>query len=352
MSKNKRAQKSKFSWVGYIYFFLFVSGVATCSILAYSFIFDKSGGDKLMTAILTLVVLLILALICTVIDAIRRRITVEKPVQNIVDATARITAGDFEVNLKPLHSYGKYDEFDTIIDNINRMARELSKNELLKLDFISNVSHEIKTPLALIQNYAAGLGDDKLSNKEREEYIKTLIAASNRLSDLISNILKLNKLENQEIFPQKSSLQLGEQLRECILAFEDKIDEKQLTLNCDIDDIAAYTDSGLLEVVWNNLLSNAIKFTDNRGKISISLHGYGTYAEVVVTDSGCGISSAVGERIFDKFYQGDSSHTMQGNGLGLALVKRIVDILGAEITVKSQEGVGSSFSIRLKLGDE
>lgn len=352
MKKHGHAQKSKFSALGYLSFFLLVCGVATCSILAFSFILDKSGGDKLLTAILTLVVLLVLALVCTIIDAVRRKRTVERPVQSIVAATAQLAEGDFAIRLKLTHSYGKYDEFDLIMENINRMARELSKNELMKLDFIANVSHEIKTPLALIQNYATGLCNEKLSKDERNEYIQTLLSASTRLTDLITNILKLNKLENQEIFPQRSDVQLGEHLRECVLAFEDRIEQKQLELNCDIDDITLYTDGGLLEIVWNNLLSNAIKFTDNGGAITVSLKVIEKFAEVMIADSGCGISSLVGERIFDKFYQGDNSHSTQGNGLGLALVKRVVDILGAEISVDSQEGVGSTFVIRLRLNDE
>ena len=215
--------------------------------------------------------------------------------------------------------------------------------------FVADASHELKTPLAVIQNYGSLLQDPALPKEQRVEYAKAVTDASRRLADLIANILKLNKLENQQIFPQAETYDLGEQLRECLLGFEDAWEAKELAVEADIPDgVAVRTDRELLTLVWNNLFSNAVKFTDAGGSIHVSLRHTGTQAEVCVTDTGCGMSPETGRHIFEKFYQGDSSHATQGNGLGLALVRRVVDIVGGEIAVKSTLGKGSTFSVVLR----
>ena len=234
------------------------------------------------------------------------------------------------------------------MENLNKMAIELQKNEVLKTDFISNVSHEIKTPLAVIQNYATLLQDDTLDSETRKNHAKTLIAASKRITDLITNILKLNKLENQEIQEKHEKFNLTEALAENVVEFETIIEKKNLELNCDFDDVSVFSSKSLLEIVWNNLISNAIKFTPENGKIDISLKRKGKDAEIKVADTGCGMTSEVGAKIFEKFYQGDTSHATQGNGLGLALVKKVIDILGGEISVQSEVNKGSTFTILLK----
>ena len=241
----------------------------------------------------------------------------------------------------------KYDEYDLIYENINTLATELSKNELLKNDFISNVSHEIKTPLAVIQNYAQSLNNKKLDDKKKEEYIKGLVEQTKKLSDLISNILKLNKLENQKIVAEKEKFNLSELVRTTTLQFEEMIENKGLDLECDIDEIEIVSYQYLLEIVLNNLISNAIKFT-NQGKIFISLKKQNQFVVVKVKDTGIGMDNEVGQHIFDKFYQGDKSRSTEGNGLGLALVKKVIDTIGGEISVESKVGVGTTFTIKLK----
>jgi signal transduction histidine kinase len=166
---------------------------------------------------------------------------------------------------------------------------------------------------------------------------------------LVTNILKLNKLENQQIYPEIRQYNLSEQLRESLLNFEDAWEKKSLELEVDIDDdITIQADAELLTLVWNNLYSNAIKFTQDDGRISVSLKNESGYAVVKVSDTGCGMSQEIGQRIFEKFYQGDNSHSMQGNGLGLALVKRVIDIMSGEISVESVIGKGSTFIVKLK----
>ena len=346
MNKNK-TRVAKFNWVGIVSFFALIAFVMQVAILCYDFIIGKTSNISLI-AILILIEIIILSTLCTFIDWLRRKIMVDRPTKKILSATEKIAQGDFSTNLEITREYGKYNEYDLIMENLNKMASELRKNEVLKTDFISNVSHEIKTPLAVIQNYATLLQDDAIDNETRKNYAKTLISASKRITDLITNILKLNKLENQEIQEKKEKFNLTDALSESVVEFETLIEKKNLELNCDFDDVMIYSSKSLLEIVWNNLISNAIKFTPDGGKIGVFLKQTGKDAKITVEDTGCGMTSEVGAKIFEKFYQGDTSHSTQGNGLGLALVKKVIDILGGEISVQSEVGKGSTFTILLK----
>ncbi len=344
---KRKTHKTRFSAWGYFWMFVSVTLVASSSILLYSAVSERSGGNRALSAGLSLLNIFLLTTVYVAIDAVRRKLTVERPVEKILEATERITKGDFSVRIQPSHSWSRYDEYDMIMDNLNRMTEELEKNELLKTDFISNVSHEIKTPLSVIQNYASMLKEEP-SPERRKEYADTLSAAAKRLAALTSNVLKLSKLENQTITPQKAEIRLDESLTECILQFAEEIDKKGLQLDCDIREVTAVSDESCLELVWNNLISNAVKFTDEGGKIEISLKEEGGAAVFVISDTGCGMSSETGVHIFDKFYQGDTSHSREGNGLGLALVKKVIDILGGEIGVSSELGKGSTFTVKLR----
>ena len=286
--------------------------------------------------------------LCTAVDFVRRRFTVEKPVREILAATDRIAQGNFDIRLSPRHTYRRYDEFDFIMENLNKMSAELSRSEVLRTDFISNVSHELKTPLSIIRNYASELAKDGLPQAKREEYAKTLVVTADRLSRLVSNILNLNKLENQQITSQRETVRLDELLAASVLGYENAIDDKALDLQCDFDEMSIETLPNYLEIVFNNLMSNAVKFTPGGGRIRVTLKRKGNDAVVSVQDSGCGISADTGKRIFDKFYQGDTSHASEGNGLGLALVKKVIDVLGGEISVQSEVNKGSTFTITLK----
>ena len=341
-----KKRKSNVSISGALMFFALIALVIQIAVLVYDYIIQRTDSKGLI-AVLILIVVVMLSAVCTVADVIRRKIMVDRPVNKILEATRAIASGDFSVRLEATHSYEKYNEYDIIMDNLNTMASELGKSEILKSDFISNVSHEIKTPLAVIQSYASLLADPNLDSEERERCSRALLQATKRLNDLITNILKMNKLENQEIKPDFCSYSLTDQLAEIIVGYEDMIDKKGLELDCALDEVKISSCPSYLEIVWNNLISNAIKFTDE-GKISVSLRAEGKNAVVSVSDTGCGIDSETGKRIFDKFYQGDTSRQAQGNGLGLALVKRVIDVLGGEIEVKSEKEKGSTFTIILK----
>lgn len=339
----------KSSLKGLILFFVTITVVVSSAVLIYSAIEEVCGGNRTVIAVVIFLVIIVLSALCTVIDYIRRRIMIDKPVQKILDTTNKITAGDFSVRLEITHQIHHYDEFDYIMENLNKMATELSHTEVLHTDFISNVSHEIKTPLAIIQNYATSLQNQNLDTETRIKYAQTLVGASKRLTTLITNILKLNKLENQAIKQESETINLTETLAEIVLSYEEIIESKGLELVCDFDDdVIIKSVPSYLEIVWNNLLSNAIKFTQS-GKISVSLKKEKDKVVVKVADTGCGISAETGKHIFEKFYQGDTSHSQEGNGLGLALVKNVIDIIGGKIDVNSEVGVGTTFTISLQI---
>lgn len=324
-----------------------IAATVTAVVFIFNAVNNRFSGDTATISIIMLLVCFGLSLICSTIDALRRKFTVNAAVEQILNATEQITSGNFKVRLIPRHSYDRYDEFDVIMENLNQMASELSKNEVLKTDFISNVSHEIKTPLAIIQNYATALQNEKISKDEKVAYTKTLVQASARLNNLVMNILKLNKLENQKIIPETQQVRLDEMLAQTVFSFEDLIEEKNIELSCDIDEVCINSVASYLEIIWNNLLSNAIKFTPNGGKIFIGLKNENDKAVVKFADSGIGMSEETGKRIFDKFYQGDTSRSKEGNGLGLALVKKVINVIGGNVKVESELNKGSTFTVTL-----
>lgn len=272
----------------------------------------------------------------------------EEPLHKMAEATRRVADGDFSVYVPTFHTADKMDYLDVMILNFNKMVEELGSIETLKTDFVSDVSHEMKTPVAVIKNYAELLQREHISNEERKEYSIAVEEAAIRLSGLISNILKLNKLENQTIKPETEVYDVCRQLCECILQFEEAWEEKELELETEMEDTAWIEgDSTLLELVWNNLLSNAVKFTEVGGRISIRQTSDETSVTVSVTDTGCGMDKETLRHIFDKFYQGDTSHSKEGNGLGLALVKRVLELMDGEIQITSREGKGSTFTVKL-----
>ena len=358
MSKKdatRRSVRFLFSVRRYLIFFLLMAFVITCCMILFLNMMTRATGFELtqkyieQAAKVTFLNVALLSLLCTVIDGIRRRIMVKRPVKRIVSAAEQIMKGDFSVRIPSLRSADKMSGFDVIADYFNQMAEELSGTETLRTDFIANVSHELKTPLAVIQNYGTLLQQPSLSEEKRQEYAKAITNTSRRLANLITNILKMNKLETQQIYPKAETYELGEQLCECLLAFESAWEEKDLEIETDVEEeVLVDTDAELLSLVWNNLFSNAVKFTEPGGTISLSLKAEGEFAIVRVSDTGCGISSEVGKHIFEKFYQGDTSHAAQGNGLGLALVKRVIDIVGGDISVSSEVGKGSTFTVKLR----
>ncbi len=344
--------RGKFKATGiktFFVFFVLMGFIVTCNFLLFLQFVDLSTARLYKAAPATLINVLFLAVLFCAIDSYRRYLTVQKPVGKIKDGLNKVMAGDFKTRIDYVYGEDSGNEFDEIIGGINTMIGELSGVETLRTDFISNVSHELKTPLAVMQNYGVLLQNPRLSEEERIKYGKAITEQTQRLSTLVMNILKLNKLENQQIYPSKESLYLGESVCECMLDFEKVWEEKEIEIETDIDDeVRVVEDKELLALVWHNLISNALKFTGQGGTVALSVYADEEYAYVAVKDTGCGMNEETGRNIFRKFYQGDTSHATQGNGLGLALVKRVIDICGGEIAVSSREGVGSTFTVKLR----
>ncbi len=253
------------------------------------------------------------------------------PIKDLLDVTNRVAHGDFSVQL----------------NHFNVMVNELDKNKTLKSDFVSNVSHEFKTPLANIKGRAELIKNCE-DRAQITEYCDDIIDAVSNLTTLTSNILRLSKLENHAIL-QPNDFRLDEQIRQAIIVLENKWTEKNINLNIDLDEVTIFYDESLFGQVWQNLISNAIKFTDNDGEINIMLKKYDDEAIFTIRDNGIGMSDEVKSHIFEKFYQGDLSRAREGNGLGLALVKKILDNSLCRIDVESKEGVGTAFTVHIPI---
>lgn len=338
----------------YLVFFLLIAFLTACCISLFSVTLAKSLHVQLsqenlsLAAKLTFGNVVILSLLFTAIDFVRRELVIQRSVRHIVQAAQTIVAGDFSVRVKPISRFSSDESFNEIVQCFNRMAEELASVETLRTDFIANVSHELKTPLAAMNNYATLLQAPNLPEEQRVAYAKAIAQRSRQLSRMMTNILKLNKLENQQIYPNCRPYDLSDQLCQSLLQFEDVWESKDIDLDTQIPDrVTISADQELLELVWNNLLSNAFKFTPAGGQVRLCLRQLDQQVAVTIQDTGCGMSPNTQSHIFEKFYQGDTSHATQGNGLGLALVRRVVDICQGSIQLTSAPDQGTTFTITL-----
>lgn len=265
------------------------------------------------------------------------------PIVKLNDATKKVAHGDFDIKVKTKRK----DEIGELANNFNIMVKELDGIEILRKDYISNVSHELKTPIAAIEGFAELLKDDTLTEPEKKEYLNIILEETDRLSKLSSNIIKLSKFENQKIITNKKKYRLDEQIRKAIIMLEKYINEKNITVTFVSDEITVYEDEDLIMEVWINLLNNAIKYTNENGNIKICAKEHNDLIEVEFSDDGIGIEKNEIDKIFEKFYQSKKSHSSDGSGLGLAIVKRIIELVNGEITVESELNKGTSFFITI-----
>ena len=340
-------EKAGFTFSGYILFFLPLAITVSVALVIFNSLYEQQFSAGFIALYMFLYLTFATFIFC-VTDLIRRKIMVDLPAKKILSATERIASGDFSVRLTPEHQFSKYDRTDAIMHNINKMAEELGKSEILKTEFISNLSHEIKTPLSVIKNYATALKKGGLDKETKDKYLDVLVVTSERLSVLVTNILKLNKLSREGVIKEKEKVDATALLSECVIGFESQLEKKNITVTPyrsegTINSVPAY-----LEIIFNNLLSNAIKFSLDGGKVDVVLKYENDGVYFSVKDYGVGMNAQTGARVFEKFYQGDTSHKGEGNGLGLALVKKVIDILGGQISVKSELGRGSEFIVILK----
>lgn len=280
-----------------------------------------------------------------VLNMLFYRILLRKPIRKIEelsDATKEIAKRNFEVNLR---EDSPVEELRTMAHNFNIMAKELQGTEILRQDFVTNVSHEFKTPLSAIEGYATLLQSKNLPEEKRSEYLSKILLSTHRLNDLTGNILLLSRLENQQIEIRKERFSLDEQIRETILMMEHQWSSKKMDLDIDLDSVDFTGSRELWWEVWQNLIGNAVKFTPEGGIISVRLRREGAGFRAEIGDNGIGMDAETLGRIFEKFYQGDRSHASGGNGLGLPLVQEIVALHGGTVTAESEPGKGSRFTV-------
>lgn len=267
-----------------------------------------------------------------------------KPIKNLQNAMKQVAEGDFSVKLE---SGPGFEEMRQMMESFNSMTKELAATEILQMDFVSNVSHEFKTPINAIEGYATLLQNQDVTDEEREEYVEKILFNTSRLSTLVGNMLILSKIDNQGIAEKKNKYRLDEQIRQSILSLESRWTPRECEFDVDLDEIEYFGNETLLIHVWNNLLENAIKFGPQGGLIRMRLFCDDEQVVFTIEDEGPGISEDNKKHIFDRFYQTDSSHKSEGNGLGLALVKQIIKIERGEIAVDDGSTCGTKFTVKL-----
>lgn len=267
-----------------------------------------------------------------------------KPIRELIAATRTIAKGDFSVRVETKETVG---EVADLITSFNMMAEELGSIEMFRSDFINTFSHEFKTPIVSIRGFARQLRHAQLSEEQRMEYADIIVQESEQLARMSSNVLLLSKLEHQTILSDCTVFSLDEQVRSDILLLESRWEEKRLEIDPDLSSVDFYGNAEVLSELWINLLTNAIKFTPEGGRISVRLSQSDGEVHVTVKDNGIGMSRETMAHVFEKFYQGDASHAGEGNGLGLSLVKRIVELYSGKISIESEIGKGTSVYVSL-----
>ena len=321
---------------------LLVSGLMTA--ISYFVLFRFGMVPRFYPQIMTpLLILSMCLLIGTITSAgVSRRVL--RPINDLVRATKKVAQGDFSVRVEKGDSRGEINE---LVDSFNDMARELSSIELFRSDFINSFSHEFKTPIVSIRGFARQLQRDDLSDEERREYARIIASESERLANMATNVLLLTKLENQNIVTDQAPFRLDEQIRRCVLLLEKQWSEKDVTPSLDLEEITISGNEEMLSQVWINLIGNAVKFSPPGGEIRLRLRAFGHMVLTDVEDDGEGMDEETKRHIFEKFYQGDTAHATEGNGLGLSLVGRIVKLSGGDVSVRSAPGEGSCFTVKL-----
>ena len=300
-----------------------------------------------ITDMLTIGVLSMLVPIVVLVTLVNFLFTryIYRYLDKISDAMQKVADGDYTVRLDA----EKDQPFRELYRNFNTMAEELGGVEMLKNDFINGYAHELRTPITSINGFAEMLlnDDGTLSNEERRSYLEIIASESRRLADLAGNSLLMSRLDTQKIIPDKKPFSLDEQLRRCSILLSGQWTEKELDMTMDLDEAVYVGDYDLMQHLWINLLTNAVKYTPKGGSITVTLKNEEKFIAVSVADTGRGIPPEDRERIFDKYYQTDKSHSKRGLGLGLAICKRIVQLCNGTLEVESEVGVGSTFTVRL-----
>lgn len=336
---SKRNRKSPaIHWAVWFYILILISSVMAFGLIAYLEL-DMNGNDAIyMLAMMPCMGIIAGAALLKIISILKIRM------KKILDGITSVAEGDLDVALD-LNNSGEYRE---MYENFNRMVRELKNTKVEMQNFINDFSHEFKTPITSIHGFAELLLEENISAEDRKQYLQIILEESQRLASLSQNTLLLSKLDAQEVLTDKKEFQLDEQIKKCAILLFRQIEKKQIILNMELAPVRYYGNAELLHQVWMNLISNAIKFTPNGGEITIIMIAVGNQITINISDTGIGMDEETARLIFNKYYQGDSSHATAGFGLGLSIVKRIVDLSRGEIIVTSVPGKGSTFSVVLQ----
>lgn len=297
---------------------------------------DLEIPDYVMVVIITLVSGILLSFLVGLLILL--------PINRLKEAMSEVTDGNLDVKVK---EKSIFDEVEDMNHYFNMMMNELRKIETIQSDFVSNVSHEFKTPLNAIEGYLTLLSYDDISEEEKKNIIEKIYFNTQRMNELVNNVLLLSKIESNGVNRDKKLFSLDEQIRKSIIYLEPKWSKKGIELDVELDEIYYNENEGILAHVWNNLISNAIKFSPDGSKIKIELKVENEIIIFSVSDEGPGIDENNIDSIFRKFYQADTSHKQEGNGLGLSLVKQILDLYNGQIEVKNLEPKGCIFSVYL-----
>ena len=344
-----KTQRTMRFWFTFAIFILFaITGITAALLFILLDLIASFNGLQIAGYLLVIS----MALACILIGAGLATLSgkyIMSRIQRISHGMREVARGNFKARVPEKDKKNSPSEFGELERSFNQMASDLDGIEFFRNDFINNFSHEFKTPIVSIRGFARQLQSGNLSDEERREYLDIIVSESERLVNMSSNVLLLSKLENQQIVSNKSEFYLDEQIRRSILLLEKDWSTKEIELDIDLDEIKFLFNEEMLSHVFINLINNAIKFTDVGGRIEISLKRRGDSAIFSVKDNGIGMTAEIKERIFEKFYQGDSSHTSTGNGIGLNIVQRIVSLAHGAIEVESKLGEGSRFTVTLPI---
>ena len=346
MSKSQKsapAKRSKFNY-GFIFSSAAFIGSLLSTALALAVVWLLNRRFGVWLGIPYMLRVLLISILSGAAIAVGLSKIFVSPMMKLGDAMRKVAGGDFTVRLD---CTSKIRDVREVYGSFNTMVKELGNTETLQTDFVSNVSHEFKTPINAIEGYASLLQDSQLTDEQKNAYIDKIIFNTRRLSDLVGNILLLSKVNNQTISLKASTFRLDEQVRQSILALESKWEKKEIEFDIDLDEIEHTGYENLLSHVWLNLIDNAVKFSPQNGQIRIRLKQLAGSVTFSIWDNGLPIPEADIDRIFNKFYQGDNSHASEGNGFGLALVRKIVAAAHGTINVTSSEDAGTEFVVAL-----
>ncbi|MDT3424865.1 signal transduction histidine kinase [Paenibacillus forsythiae] len=291
---------------------------------------------------ITGLVFLVSAAVGTIIILIAVR-GIVKPIKRLSKASKEVAKGNFDIEVKVTSA----DEMGQLTSDFNLMTRELRNIDVLRKDFVSSVSHEFKTPITSIRGFAKLIRDNRLTEEQFSEYTEIIVNESERLSLLSTNLLKLSELDSKVIREQATVFSLDEQIRKAVLILEAAWSRKEIEFDIDLEEITITGDEHLLQEVWLNLIQNAIKFSHPKGTIRIGLHQSEGLVRVKITDYGIGIREEDRERIFERFFKADKSRSLEGNGLGLVIVKKIVELSNGQVYFESESGKGTTFIVEL-----